>query len=323
MDEFERIARFFAPLARGYAGALDLKDDAALIQLAAGESLVVTADALIAGVHFLPEDPPDLIARKALRTNLSDLAAKGAVPFAYIQTTALPAEIGEDWLAHYAEGLAADQRVFGLHLIGGDSAAMPGPMTISITAFGRVGPAGMIRRAGARPGDRVYVTGSLGDATLGLMALYGRLARLDAPQRAFLIDRYRLPQPRVALGPRLVGQVTAGLDVSDGAVADLGHICAVSGVGAVIEAGRIPVSAAAAAALAGDPGLLVPILTGGDDYELLLTAAPAAAAALAGMAKETGVPIDEIGYIVEGAGVTVRDARGQALTLARGGYRHF
>jgi thiamine-monophosphate kinase len=323
MDEFQRIQRFFAPLSQGYAGALDLRDDAALIDLAAGERLVVTADAVVEGVHFLPEDSPDLVARKALRVNLSDLAAKGAVPFAYVQTVALRAEAGEDWLARYAGGLAEDQQRYGVRLIGGDSVLAPGPIGISITAFGRVGRAGMIRRAGARPGDRVYVTGSLGDSALGLMAIYGRIAGLDAVARAFLVDRYRLPQPRVSLGPRLIGLATAGLDISDGLVADLGHLCAASNVGAVVEVGRIPLSAAASAAFARDTRLLATVLTGGDDYELLFTAAPDAASSLADLAAEFDVPIGEIGYIVDGTGVTIRDPQGRPMTFERAGYRHF
>ena len=323
MDEFQRIQRFFAPLSQGYAGALALRDDAALIDLAAGERLVVTADALVEGVHFLPEDSPDLIARKALRVNLSDLAAKGAVPIAYVQTVALRAETSEDWLARYARGLAEDQARYGVHLIGGDSVLTPGPINISFTAFGRVGTADMIRRAGARPGDRVYVTGSLGDSALGLMALYGRIKGLEASARSFLVDRYRLPQPRVGLGPRLVGHATAGLDVSDGLVADLGHLCTASGVGAVVDVGRVPLSPAASAAFSRDTRLLAAMLTSGDDYELLFTAAADASQILTGLAAEFDVPISEIGYIVDGTGVTVRDPQGRPMTFERAGYRHF
>lgn len=323
MDEFQRIQRFFAPLSRGYAGAFALQDDAALVDVAAGERLVVTADAVVEGVHFLPEDRPDLIARKALRVNLSDLAAKGAVPVAYVQTIAVRAETDEDWLARYASGLAEDQARYDVHLIGGDSVITSGPISISITAFGRVGASGMIRRAGAKPGDRVYVTGSLGDGALGLMALYGRIAGLDAGARSFLVDRYRLPQPRAGLGPRLVGLASAGLDISDGLVADLGHLCAASGVSAVVEVGRVPLSPAGSAAFARDTRLLATMLTGGDDYELLFTAAPGVAQALAGLAAEFDVAISEIGYIEDGMGVTIRDPQGRPMTFERAGYRHF
>ncbi|MBM3572238.1 MAG: thiamine-phosphate kinase [Alphaproteobacteria bacterium] len=323
MDEFERIAKNFAPLSREYAGAFGLTDDAALVSVDAGQRLVITADALVAGIHFLAEDPPDLIARKALRCNLSDLAAKGAVPFAYLQTLSLPPELGDGWLARYADGLAADQREFDVHLIGGDSTATRGEATISITALGRIAGAAMIERRGAAPGHRIFVTGTLGDAALGLMALHGRIRGLTPEHRAFLVDRYRLPRPRVGLGSRLLGQVSAGLDVSDGVVADLGHICQVSGVGAVIEADQVPLSAAAAAALAGDGGLRAAVLTGGDDYELLVTAAPERRETLSGLAEEFGVAIREIGYITEGAGVSVRDRQGQAIPIGRGGYRHF
>lgn len=323
MDEFQRIRHFFSPLSQGYDSALALTDDAALIDLAAGERLVVTADALVEGIHFLPEDSADQVARKALRVNLSDLAAKGASPFAYIQTLALRREIGEDWLTKYAGGLAEDQARYGVHLIGGDSVLTLGPLSISITAFGRVGAAGMIRRAGAKPGDRIYVTGSLGDSALGLMALYGQVAGLEAGARRFLVDRYRLPQPRVGLGRRLIGLATAGLDISDGLVADLGHLCAASAIGAVVDVGKVPLSAAASAVFARDTRLLATVLTGGDDYELLFTAAAGSAQALAGLAAEFDVPISEIGYITDGTGVTVRDPQGRPMAFERAGFRHF
>ena len=321
LGEFERIARFFAPLAA--PGAFGLLDDAALIDGPPGQQYVLTADAIVEGVHFLADDPPGQVAQKLLRVNLSDLAAKGAVPVGYLLVTALPKSRDETWLEAFAAGLAADQAAYGIGLLGGDSTATDGPVTLSITALGRVLAGNAVLRRGARPGDLVYVSGTLGDAALGLKVLRGGLAGLDAAARAFLADRYRLPQPRLALGQTLVGTAHAMMDVSDGLVGDLGHICAASGVGAVIEAARLPLSPPARAAIAADPALLLAALAGGDDYELLFTAAPEAGDALAVLARNAGVPITAIGHIEPASGVTVLDAQGTATTVAGGGYRHF
>ena len=321
LDEFARIARFFAPLAG--PGALGLLDDAALVDAPPGRQLVVTADALVAGVHFLADDPPDLVARKMLRVNLSDLAAMGAAPLGYLMTTALPAACDEAWLAGFAEGLAADQAAFGISLLGGDSVATPGPTTLSVTAIGSVPAGRAVRRGGAVPGDLIYVSGTIGDAALGLRALRGELAGLDGTQRSFLVDRYHLPQPRLALGEGLVGIAHAMLDISDGLIGDLNHLCAVSGVGAVLEAARVPLSPAVRAALARDPALLAPVLGGGDDYELALTAPRAAEPALAALAAALALPITMIGRIEAGSGVRVIDETGRNIALAASGYRHF
>ena len=211
-DEFTRIARFFAPLAAGFPGAFNLTDDAAAFGLAAGEQAVVTTDAVVAGVHFIGDEPPGLIARKALRVNLSDLAAKGARPLGYTLAAVLPAAIDDAWLEAFAAGLAADQAEFGISLIGGDSVGTPGPLTLSITALGALRGA-MVRRAGAQPGDRICVSGTIGDAALGLAVLRGRLPALDAAAREALVDRYRLPRPRLELGQAIGPLASAGLDV--------------------------------------------------------------------------------------------------------------
>jgi thiamine-monophosphate kinase len=274
-------------------------------------------------VHFLPDDPADQVAQKLLRVNLSDLAAKGARPFGYLLMTALPKTRDEAWLAAFAAGLAADQARFGIGLLGGDSVATPGPTTLAVTALGLIAAGRTVLRGGARAGDRVYVSGTLGDAALGLMVAKGGLRGLAPPARDFLLDRFRLPQPRLTLGPRLVGLATAMMDISDGLVADLGHICAVSGVGATVEAAALPLSPAARDAVAADPALLAAVLGGGDDYELLFTAPLTADAALAALARELGLPVTAIGRIAAGQGVVVRDATGTAIAVPVAGYEHF
>ncbi len=320
--EFERIATFFAPLAADFPGALGLLDDAAVIRPAEGCQLVVTTDTIVAGVHYIGDEPPDLVAQKLLRVNLSDLAAKGARPVAYTLNIALPSVIEDDWLERFAAGLAADQRRFGIALAGGDSVSTPGPVTLTITAIGEVAAGAELRRGGARPGDAIYVTGTIGDGALGLKALRGSLAGLSEAHRAALIGRYRLPQPRVTCGPRLVGLAHASIDVSDGLVADLGHVADVSGVAAIVEAAAVPLSTAGAAALESDPALREAVLGGGDDYELLFTAPPAAADRIGALAAEIGLPITAIGRIESGRGVRVRDAAGADIALRVTGFTH-
>jgi thiamine-monophosphate kinase len=321
LGEFGRIRRFFAPLAG--PGGLDLRDDAALIACGAGRQLVVTVDAIVAGVHYLPDDPPDLIARKLLRVNLSDLAAMGARPRHYLLTTALPAAIGDDWVERFAAGLGEDQRRYGIDLVGGDSVATDGPAVLSLTAIGEVAAGTEIRRNGARPGDEVWVSGTIGDAFLGLSALRGGHAALAAEQHEMLIRRFRLPEPRVELGPRLSGIVHAMLDVSDGLIADLGHICDASQVGATIGLPRVPLSPAARQLAADDPELPTRLVTAGDDYELLFTAPPNSAKRIRQLSEKLRLSLTAIGTIDKSAGVHLVDANGKDVPLADTGYRHF
>jgi thiamine-monophosphate kinase len=322
-DEFALIARLFAPLARGFPGAYGLLDDAATVAVPAGEELVITKDLMVEGVHYLPDDPAGLIARKLIRVNVSDLAAKGAKPLAYLLGVALPKTVTLAWLDAFAAGLTEDQARYGMHLIGGDTAATDGPAVLSLTALGTLPAGTMLRRDGAKPGDRLYISGTIGDAALGLRALRGELAGMSAAAREHLIDRYRLPRPRPELGLRLRGLAHASLDVSDGLVADLDHICAVSRVGAEIEAARLPLSDAAQAALEVEPALLKSILTGGDDYEILFTTPAGRDTGVAAAAAAASVPVTQIGRIVEGRGIRVVGLDGKPLPIADGGYRHF
>jgi len=321
LGEFERIARFFAPLAA--PEGLELQDDVAIIPGPPGEQYVLKTDAIVEGVHFLPDDPADQVAQKLLRVNLSDLAGKGAVPVGYLLTTALPRERDEAWLERFAQGLARDQKEFGIGLLGGDSVATTGPVTLSVAAVGRVRAGETVLRRGAQPGDSVFVSGTLGDGALGLGVLRGMLPELGAAHRDFLANRYRLPQPRLRLGQHLVGIARAMMDISDGLVADLGHICETSGVGAVVEVARLPLSAAARAAITADASRVMAALSGGDVYELLFTAPADAADRIAAIARETSVPVTAIGRIEQGKGVRVNDEQGAPIAVTDAGYRHF
>lgn len=316
--EFSLIYKHFRPLAG--PGALDLGDDAAVFTPPPGREMVIAADAMVEGVHFLPDDPPDLIARKLLRTNLSDLAAMGATPFGYLLTVSVRRDTPDAWFAGFAAGLAADQAEFAITLLGGDTTSTPGPASLSLTILGTVAPGTALRRTGARPGDGVWVTGTIGDGALGLLAATGRLA--DAG--GYLAGRYRLPQPRVALGLRLSGIATAAMDVSDGLVQDLGHLCRGAGVSATIEAALVPLSAAARGAVTAEPGLLARCLAGGDDYELLLAVPESRAAALLEAAAACGVAVTRIGAFAAGAAeVVVTGVDGQPMALAARGWSHF
>lgn len=324
-DEFGLIAELFAPLSAGCPGALNLTDDAAFLEATPGFETVATMDAMVAGVHFLPDDPPDLIARKLVRVNLSDLAAKGARPAFIMLAAAFPIGTGWDWLRSFAAGLKQDVEHFGIALIGGDTVSTPGPLTLTMTALGRVEAGKGLLRSGARVGDDIWVSGSIGDGALGLRAIRGQLPPLDPADMAWLAGRYRLPSPRCGLGPNLPGLASAGMDVSDGLVQDLGHLCRASGVAAGIEAALVPLSPAAGRAAAADESLLALALTGGDDYEVLFTAPPEASEALARLSVDVAVPLTRIGRMTAGraGAVTVRGREGQPLVLERGGWRHF
>jgi thiamine-monophosphate kinase len=311
VEEFALIARHFRPLAG--PGALDLTDDAAVFLPPTGMELVIAADAMVAGVHFLPDDPPGLVGKKLLRTNLSDLAAMGAAPLGYLMTVSAPRDTPESWFAGFSAGLAEDQAEYGVSLLGGDTTSTPGPVSLSLTILGTVAPGMAVRRGGARAGDGLWVTGTIGDGALGLLAARGEIA----DPTGFLADRYRLPRPRLAL--KLAGLASAALDVSDGLVQDVGHLCRASSVGAVIEAARVPLSDPARAA-----GRLELCLTGGDDYELAFAVPPERDADLFAAAAAGGVPVTRIGSFVAGPPrVVVTDAAGAGMHLGPGGWSHF
>ncbi len=322
--EFGLIARYFAPLAAKDPNSFGLTDDAAIIAPRSGYELVVTADMMVAGRHFFADDPADAVARKLLRVNLSDLAAKGALPHGYILTIALPQPVSEDWVAAFARGLADDQRRFDITLIGGDTVSTEGPLCVSLTATGWVPCGQMLRRNGARAGDLVFVSGTLGDGALGLKLRQGEnVSGLSEAQAAHLRERYLLPRPRATLGPRLVGHASAAIDISDGLVADLGHICQQSRCGAAINRDALPLSDAVQAMRRSGMAAWSDIIAGGDDYELAFTLPPDAEGEVIQIAEEVGVTISRIGIISEGESLVLLDEEGAELPLSHTGYQHF
>lgn len=317
------IARYFRPIATD-PGAFKLDDDAAALK-ANGSDIVVTTDAIVEGVHFLSDDPPDTIARKALRVNLSDLAAKGATPAGFVLTLALR-NTDEAWLQPFAAALGEDAAQFGCPLLGGDTVSTPGPLMISVTAFGRVPADKMVHRSGAKPGQRVMVTGTIGDAALGLAVLKGGKvhAATDAAARAMLADRYRVPQPRVALAEIVRAHASAAMDVSDGLAGDLTKLCGVSKVSAAIDLASIPLSDAARDLLSRGVLGVETLIAGGDDYEILCTIAEDRVEAFTQAARVAGVAVSSIGTIVAGTSAPkFIDRQGREVALERLSYSHF
>jgi thiamine-monophosphate kinase len=319
MDEFAVIADIFAPLATS-PGAFGLKDDAAAIAARPGFDLIVTTDQLAEGTDFFAFDPAPDVARKALRVNLSDLAAKGAVPEFYLLAVALPQSMSLEWLKSFASGLAQDQRHFGVSLLGGDTSRGDGPLSITITAFGFVLAGKMLRRSGAKIGDHVYVTGHIGDSGGGLAIFRREKHTLDEAARDYLIGGYRLPQPPVWFGAKLRDLASAAVDVSDGLMADLGHVAAASGVGITIAAEAIPRSDALRAFWGDDTAAILRAATAGDDYQIAFTADPAREQDI--LAAADGVAITRVGTVTAGQGVELHHG-GKAIPMPKTGYRHF
>jgi thiamine-monophosphate kinase len=319
------IARYFRPLAK-HPGALGLVDDAAVITPPPGCDLVLTTDGVISGVHVFADDQPENIGRKALRMNLSDLAAKGATPIGFLLSLALPAAIDEAWLAAFAAGLGEDAERYGCPLLGGDTDHTPGPTSVSIAAFGAVPYGKMVRRSTAKAGDAIVVTGTIGDAALGVLLRrdesLAKRWRLSDVMSAHLKQRYLLPEPRNALAHAVLQNASAAIDVSDGLAGDLAKLCRASGVAAEIDVARVPLSDAVRAAVAADPAMMETALSGGDDYEIVLTLAPDKFAAMRTAAHQAGVAVTEIGRMTAGEGARFLH-EGKTLSFARPSYSHF
>lgn len=324
-SEDELIARFFAPLAG--EGGLGLKDDAALLRPMQGHDLVLTVDGVAAGVHFLPGDAPEAIARKALGVNLSDLAAKGAEPAGFLLTLALPEDWTEAWLKRFAEALGQAAEAFRCPLLGGDTVRANGPLWISITAVGQVPVGRMVRRGGACPGDRICVTGTIGDAVLGLALRRGDdpawAARLSAEERDHLTDRYLHPQPRLAVVKALREHASAAMDISDGLAGDLAKMMRASGASASIDLNAVPVSPAARTALASAPDLIDRLVTGGDDYEILCAVPDDRLPGFLEEAAAAEAGIAVIGTVEDGQEQPVFRNGGRERRYERGSFSHF
>ena len=320
------ISQFFKPLAT-HPGALGLIDDAAVLTPPKGHELVLKTDAIVGGIHFFADDPADAVAKKALRVNLSDLAAKGAKPTGYLLSLVIPKSIDHRWLKDFSRGLAADGRRYGCPLLGGDTDRTHGPVTISIAAFGTLPKGTMVRRDGARVGDHVVVTGTIGDAALGLKLRHDSSAarrwKLDAAMRRHLAARYLVPEPRNAVAEALRRHASGGMDVSDGLAGDLAKLLRASGVGADIEVARVPLSRAALAALKVEPKLIETVLTGGDDFEVIASVPPARLKSFIAAAKLAGVRATDIGRVTAKEGARFHAPDGRVLRFARTSFSHF
>ncbi|MGO4386228.1 thiamine-phosphate kinase [Microvirga sp. 2YAF29] len=322
-SEDNLIARYFAPIAG--EGGLGLKDDAACLTPKPGHDLVVTTDALVETVHFLPEDSPASTARKALGVNVSDLAAKGAEPTGFLLTLALPENWTEAWLADFSAGLGAASRDFSCPLLGGDTVKAKGALTLSVTALGQVPTGRMIRRTTAQEADVICVSGTIGDAALGLLLRRDPAwaESLSAEEAAHLADRYLHPQPRHRLAKALCEHASAAMDVSDGLAGDLAKMMRASGASAVVELDKVPLSQAARQAIAADPALLDVAVTGGDDYEILCTVAQKNLDMLIEQADSVGITLSAIGRVVAGHELPVFRMQDRERRYDAGSYSHF
>ena len=323
----EAIIRLLAPLARGAPGAFGLADDCALIASQPGTELVLKTDPVAQGVHFLAEDAPEDIGWKALAVNASDLAAKAARPLGYLMALSFPEAPTAAWLKGFVAGLEAAQTAFGCHLLGGDTDRRPGPLTIAITILGTVESHRMVRRGTAQPGEALFVSGTLGDASLGLAlrkdaTLAGRWG-LASDAVKYLIDRYLRPQPRLALAWALRAHASAAMDVSDGLAKDLARMCRASGCAGSVRLADVPLSPATARAVAADPALAMRTVTAGDDYEVLAAVPGANSDAFQQAAAAAGVPVSPIGRMLTGSGIVIEGHDGRPLTLDRLGWDHF
>ena len=325
-SEAELIETYLVPLAAQMPGALGLKDDAAFLRPPPGTDIVISTDPVIAGIHFFADQRPDDIAWKALAVNVSDLVAKGAVPLAYTMALAFPGPPEHTFMSVFARGLADAQAEFGCSLIGGDTDQTTGPLSISITVFGAVPAGRMVQRTTAAIGDHIFVTGTLGDAALGL-ALHGDptlgMETLTSGDRGFLTARYLRPAPRLALAPLLREHASAALDISDGFAKDLGRLVAGAGGSADVRFSSLPLSSSASLMIAAEPSRRADVVAGGDDYEILLAVSPGRVAAFREDITRMPFNITEIGTIQPGTGVTIRDEDGMALPLGRTGWDHF
>lgn len=325
LGEFELIERYLRPLAND-PNAFGLTDDAALLDVPDGKQLVVSKDVLIAGRHFFVDDPPNRIAQKALRTNVSDLIAKGATPYRFSLGLVFPKAPKAEFMDSFTSGLRADQELYGWSLIGGDTTKSLSDFMISITAYGLCDEGGMIKRAGAQPGDAVFVSGTLGDSALGLhLRRHSELfVNLTDQERTELLDAYLLPSPRHGLEKMIASYASASMDISDGLFADLAHMCQGSGVSAEIKQTAIPLSMTAEKAIKAEPELLTVALRGGDDYQCLMAVSPECEDKFLADCRTNGFKVRKIGVLVEQTDPLLKlTSEGEAINGDLAGFTHF
>ena len=320
--EFDLIETYFAPLASEESGSLNLKDDAAVLPVNQGMSIVVTTDCLVSGVHFLPNDPPETIAIKLLAVNFSDLASMGATPRHYTIAAALPRSIDEEWVSRFSQGIKDGQSRFGAVLVGGDTVSTDGPLTLTLTALGEVPIGRALKRSEAKPGEMLYVSGAIGDAGIGLRVLRDEFPNLSDDARRFAVERYQTPIPRIELGHALRGLASAAVDVSDGLVADLGHLCEASCVGADVDSAKVPLSSLSRELLGSGHVSLQELYSSGDDYELIFSVSSSKISELEDVMSAFSVPITKIGTVTKAVDILIRDGKG-LLHFDKTGYRHF
>ena len=326
LDEFGIIKKYFSPLSRGESGAYSLLDDAAKVKFNSSSSTVITTDAMVSGVHFPLTEPANYIASRLLRVNLSDIAAMGAVPVGYTLLLALPDSINIEWISSFSTGLAEEQEIFGVTLLGGDTTKCSSEMVLSITMLAEAKENNVLLRSGANEGDEVYVSGYIGDAFLGLSILQRELENSDKKTDKYLIERFRRPTPRLELGKRLVGIATSAIDLSDGLISDLGHVCSASNVSARIIIDEIPISKAAEKIVLDDSKIIRNLITGGDDYELIFTVPSNKSGIVDNLSVELGVNLTKIGEIIKknnSQSVSTFDLSGNMIIFEKTGFRHF
>ena len=326
LDEFGIIKKYFSPLSRGESGAYSLLDDAAKVKFKSSSSTVITTDAMVSGVHFPLTEPANYIASRLLRVNLSDIAAMGAVPVGYTLLLALPDSINIEWISSFSTGLAEEQEIFGVTLLGGDTTKCSSEMVLSITMLAEAKENNVLLRSGANEGDEVYVSGYIGDAFLGLSILQRELENSDKKTDKYLIERFRRQTPRLELGKRLVGIATSAIDLSDGLISDLGHVCSASNVSARIIIDEIPISKAAEKIVLDDSKIIRNLITGGDDYELIFTVPSNKSGIVDNLSVELGVNLTKIGEIIKknnSQSVATFDLSGNMIIFEKTGFRHF
>ena len=328
LGEFEIISKIFQPLTRGFKGAYNLKDDCASIALESHREFVISSDTLVAGVHFFPDDPPLSVGHKALAVNISDISSKGAKPYAYTLSIAIPQWVDECWLQSFADGLSESQSLYDIILIGGDTVSTPGPLTISITIFGKIDKNKMVKRFGAADEDFICVTGTIGDSYLGLQLLLpgnkNRFEYLEDEDKEYLIKRYRYPEPRVTIAPWLIKYASSAMDISDGLVADANKLHTSTPISGTINISDIPLSRAAQKIIENEPDTIADLICGGDDYEILFTLPVRSRDLFFHDVKAAGLDVTSIGRVNSRMNeMSFVKSDGEKLILKATGYDHF